>query len=343
MTLDENKSSLSRLRQVQRLFNELSPGMLTCITLGLAATFISEHYGGPVMLYALLFGMAFNFLSEEGKCLPGVQLTSRTILRIGVALLGVRITIDQVMGLGLWPVLMVIGAVVSTILVGWGLARVMGLGRDHGLLSGGAVAICGASAAMALSLVLPRDDKSEQRTIVTVVGVTTLSTLAMVLYPTLVSFLSMDNFTAGIFLGGTIHDVAQVVGAGFMISPETGDVSTLIKLMRVAMLVPVVFMFSIVFRRGAGEDGLVKTPLLPAFLVGFVSLVIINSLGIIPEMVVSLLTDLSRWCLVSAIAALGIKTSLKSLAVVGWLPVILMLAETAYLCVLVILVVTFFS
>ena len=343
MTLEENKNSNSRLRQVQRLFNEFSPGMLTCITLGLAATFISEQYGGPVMLYALLFGMAFNFLSEEGKCLPGVQLTSRTILRIGVALLGVRITLDQVMGLGLWPVLMVIGAVVSTILVGWGLARVMGLGRDHGLLSGGAVAICGASAAMALSLVLPRDDKSEQRTIVTVVGVTTLSTLAMVLYPTLVSFLSMDNFTAGIFLGGTIHDVAQVVGAGFMISPETGDVSTLIKLMRVAMLVPVVFLFSIFFRSSASEDGSAKTPMLPAFLVGFVSLVIINSLGVIPEMVVSLLTDLSRWCLVSAIAALGIKTSLKSLAVVGWMPVILMLAETAYLCVLVILVVMFFN
>jgi uncharacterized membrane protein YadS len=113
--------------------------------------------------------------------------------------------------------------------------------------------------------------------------------------------------------------------------------------MRVAMLVPVVFLFSIVFRSSASKDGSAKTPLLPAFLVGFVSLVIINSLGVIPEMVVGLLTDLSWWCLVSAIAALGIKTSLKSLAVVGWMPVILMLAETAYLCVLVILVVTFFK
>ena len=76
---------------------------------------------------------------------------------------------------------------------------------------------------------------------------------------------------------------------------------------------------------------------------GFVVLVVINSLGVIPEMVVNGMTDLSRWCLVSAIAALGIKTSLKNLAVVGWLPVILMVAETVYLCVLVILVVTFFA
>ena len=117
MTLEENKNSRPRLRKAQTLFNQFSPGMLTCLTLGLAATFISEHYGGPVMLYALLFGMAFNFLSEEGRCLPGVELTSRSVLRIGVALLGVRITLDQVMALGLWPVLMVVGAVVSTILV----------------------------------------------------------------------------------------------------------------------------------------------------------------------------------------------------------------------------------
>jgi uncharacterized membrane protein YadS len=81
--------------------SELMPGILTCITLGLASSFISEHYGGPVMLYALLFGMAFNFLSEEGRCMPGVELTARTILRIGVALLGIRITVDQVSDLGI--------------------------------------------------------------------------------------------------------------------------------------------------------------------------------------------------------------------------------------------------
>ena len=338
--LQENGNWPSRFRSS---VSELMPGILTCITLGLASSFISEHYGGPVMLYALLFGMAFNFLSEEGKCMPGVELTARTVLRIGVALLGVRITVDQVSDLGIWPVAMVIGAVISTILVGWVTARMLGLSREHGLLSGGAVAICGASAAMALSLILPKDEESERRTILTVVGVTTLSTVAMVVYPTLVQLLEMNNFTAGIFLGGTIHDVAQVVGAGFMISPETGDVSTLVKLMRVAMLVPVVFILSLMFRhRNSLAEGS-KTPLLPGFLVAFALLVIINSTGLIPEVVVNGMTDLSRWCLVSAIAALGIKTSLGKLAVVGWLPVILMVVETVYLCVLVILVVTYFS
>jgi uncharacterized membrane protein YadS len=93
-------------------------------------------------------------------------------------------------------------------------------------------------------------------------------------------------------------------------------------------------------RNSAAES---KTPLLPGFLVVFVLLVIVNSTGLIPEVVVNGMTDLSRWCLVAAIAALGIKTSLGKLAVVGWLPVILMVVETVYLCGLVILVVTYFS
>jgi uncharacterized integral membrane protein (TIGR00698 family) len=340
--MDVDNQRESRFDRLGSSLGEVMPGILTCVTLALAASFLSEHYGGPVMLYALLFGMAFNFLSEEGKCLAGVNLTSTVILRFGVALLGVRITVDQVTDLGVTPVVMVIFAVTSTILVGWGVARLLGLSRDQGLLSGGAVAICGASAAMALSLVLPKDEESERRTILTVVGVTTLSTVAMVIYPTLVKLLDMDNFTAGIFLGGTIHDVAQVVGAGFMISPETGDVSTLVKLMRVAMLVPVVFILSLMFRRHQQDGEGSATPLLPSFLVGFAFLVVVNSLGLIPAVAVSAMTDLSRWCLVAAIAALGIKTSLKNLAVVGWLPVVLMVVETVYLCLLVLLVVVFF-
>ena len=108
---------VSRFNQLVSSLGDVMPGVLTCVTLGLAASFLSENYGGPVMLYALLFGMAFNFLAEEGKCVAGVELTSNVILRVGVALLGVRITIDQVTGLGIVPVVMVVFAVTSTILL----------------------------------------------------------------------------------------------------------------------------------------------------------------------------------------------------------------------------------
>lgn len=314
---------------------QVAQGVLVCVTIALASTFIADHYGGPTLLYALLFGMSLHFLSLEGRCAPGVEFAGRSILRFGVALLGVRITVEQVYSLGIGPVLTVIAGVVLTIMMGVLLARLMGLHRDMGLLTGGAVAICGASAALALSAVMPRGANSERNTILTVVGVTTLSTVAMVLYPLIVGVLSLTDQQAGVFLGGTIHDVAQVVGAGYMISDEAGDVSTFVKLMRVAMLVPVVMCFTFLFRNSEGNKGKSKLPRLPSFLVAFVVLVIINSLGLIPVSVADGMTDLSRWCLVTAIAALGIKTSFQKLAVVGWKPVILMVAQTIFLLVLV--------
>lgn len=327
---------LDRFRGQQALISSVLPGTLVCITIALATTFIADHYGGPTLLYALLFGMAFHFLSEEGRCVPGVEFAARTILRLGVALLGARITVGQVIELGLGPVLTVIAGVGATIIVGRLLARLLGLDRELGLLTGGAVAICGASAALALSAVMPRHDLSERNLILTVVGVTTLSTAAMVTYPLLVGVLGLDHAEAGVFLGGTIHDVAQVVGAGYIISPETGDISTFVKLMRVAMLVPAVLCFSLLFRRGQikGEKT-GKIPTLPGFLVAFVIIVLINSAGLVPEGLATGLNDLSRWCLVTAIAGLGIKTSLQKLAVVGWQPVALMMGETVFLLVLV--------
>lgn len=315
------------------------PGLLVCLTIGLATTFLSDHYGGPTILYALLLGMAFHFLSQEGRCVAGVEFAARTILRFGVALLGARITAGQVVQLGLGPVLLVVAGVVSTILVGRLLARLLGLDKELGLLTGGAVAICGASAAMALSAVMPRSEHAERNLILTVVGVTTLSTIAMVTYPLLVKAMGLAHIPAGVFLGGTIHDVAQVVGAGYIISPETGDVSTVVKLMRVAMLVPAVLAFSMLFRQAqAGQESgqaSGKMPMLPGFLVAFVALVLVNSLGLIPQAVAGMANDLSRWCLVTAIAALGIKTSLEKLAVVGWKPVALMAGETVFLALLV--------
>jgi len=317
-------------RTVANGLPQVMPGVLICITIALAATFIADHYGGPALLYALLFGMSLHFLSEEGRCVAGIEFAARTILRFGVALLGVRITVEQVTTLGIGPIVTVVAGVVLTILMGVLLARLMGLHRDMGLLTGGAVAICGASAALALSAVMPRDANSQRNTILTVVGVTTLSTAAMVLYPLIAGVLSFTDQQAGVFLGGTIHDVAQVVGAGYMISEEAGDVSTFVKLMRVAMLVPIVMCFILLFRKSQGENQS-KVPKLPGFLVAFVLLVIINSLGAIPASLADSMIDLSRWCLVTAIAALGIKTSFQKLAVVGWKPVILMVSETLFL------------
>jgi uncharacterized integral membrane protein (TIGR00698 family) len=310
-----------------------APGLITAVVIALAATFVSEHYGGPQFLYALFFGISFNFLADDARTRPGIELAARTVLRAGVALLGARITLEQIAALGGTAVLLIMVAVLLTIAFGAWLARAMKQSTADGLLTGGAVAICGASAALAIAAVLPRTERSSQFTLLTVVGVTLLSTVAMIAYPLIARVAGFDAGAAGIFLGGTIHDVAQVVGAGYIISPEAGANATYVKLLRVAMLLPVVLALSYAFRASSGT---VKgTPLVPWFLAVFAALAGASSAGWLPPTAVSTLSDVSRACLVTAIAALGVKTSFQEFASLGWRPVALLVGETLFLGALV--------
>ncbi len=306
------------------------PGLITGVTLALAATFVSERHGGPQLLYALLFGIAFNFLAKNAATKPGLECASRALLRVGVALLGARITFEEIASIGSKPILIVILAVILTIVVGAGLARALKQPLAEGLLTGGAVAICGASAALAISAVLPRTARSEQFTVLTVVGVTLMSTAAMILYPLIVRITHLDAGAAGIFIGGTIHDVAQVIGAGYTLSTTTGDTATFVKLLRVAMLLPVICAFALIFRRAA-SNRLLAQAAIPWFLVVFAFLMAVASSGWISERVIAHLSFISQWCLVIAIAALGVKTSFQDFSQLGWRPILMLSAETVFL------------
>ncbi|MBT3904376.1 MAG: putative sulfate exporter family transporter [Rhodospirillaceae bacterium] len=318
----------TRFQEFSNGWRERGPGILICVTVAAAAQLLSQHYGAPQMLFALLLGMAFNFLSEEGPCVTGIQFSATTLLRFGVALLGLRITIDQVLGLGLDTVALLAGGVILTILFGIGASKLMGRGARFGTLTGGAVAICGASAALAIAAILPKSEHGERDTIFTVIAVTTFSTVAMVIYPLIAGLMGLEDRISGIFLGGTIHDVAQVVGAGYTISEQSGDIATVTKLFRVSMLVPVVLVLSVIFRSDNKSAG--RAPL-PLFVLGFCALVALNSSGVVPPTIHSFIVDLSRWCLVTAIAALGIKTALKAMMTIGYQPVVVVMLETVFI------------
>lgn len=314
---------------------ELAPGFMVSLIVAAAATFLSEHYGAPVMLFALLLGMALNFLSADGKCKAGIEFTARTVLRIGVCLLGMRITLEQIAGLGWKPVALVVILVAVTICVSVVAAKALGFQRLFGMLTGGATAICGASAALALSAALPNHPQKERATLFTVIGVSALSTVAMILYPMIANWFGLSPQDAGVFLGATIHDVAQVVGAGYSMSPETGDTATVVKLMRVAMLLPVIVCAAMITRMQGADPTGKRPPLLPWFAVGFLILACVNSTGWVPAVVQGGVNELSRWCLVISISALGMKTQLKELASVGIKPILLMVGETVFLVALV--------
>ncbi|WP_027476616.1 YeiH family protein [Curvibacter gracilis] len=323
---------------------ERSRGVLMTSIVAIAAMALASHYGAPVMLFALLLGMAVNFLSQDSRCKPGIEFTARQVLRWGVALLGLKITVAQVQAMGWQPLAMVVTAVAATIGFGILAARLLGFQKFFGLLTGGAVGICGASAALAISAAFPQHPQKERATLFTVIGVSTLSTIAMVLYPVVVRLLGLDALNAGFFLGGTIHDVAQVVGAGYSMGPETGDAATVIKLMRVAMLVPVIALAAWMTHRHnlsqaaqaqqAGALQPARPPLLPGFAVAFVVLVAVNSLGWVPPTASRAGLQMSQAFLVAAMAAIGMKTHLKDILTVGWRPVALMVLETLFLAAL---------
>lgn len=319
------------------------PGFGLACVLALAATFVSTMHGGPQMLYALLLGVAFHYLSKDAQTRPGIEFCSRGLLRLGVGLLGARITASQIAGLGWTTAAIVVLAVVSTLLFGYALARRLGMTHAQGVLSGGAVAICGASAALAISAVLPRDKESERFTLMVVVTVTVLSTIAMVLYPLITRLLNLPPELAGLFLGGTIHDVAQVAGAGYMLNHETGDYAVIVKLFRVSMLAVVVVVVSAMFRsqREINEktDAVSPQKLVPWFLWLFIALVVLNSAGGVPAPVQDGLNWISRACLVVAIVALGMKTSFEELRSFGWRPLVMLLSETVWMAALVLILI----
>ncbi|MGQ7792205.1 YeiH family protein [Faunimonas sp. B44] len=329
MTLSPPAGWPDRLRDE---LGRIGPGFAVALTVAAAASFVSETYGGPVMLLALLLGMALNFLSEAGRCPAGIQFTSKRVLRIGIALLGLRIAASDVVALGLQTVELVVAGVVLTILSGVALARFVGRGARFGTLIGGATAICGASAALAIASVLPRRPESDRETIFVVVAVTTLSTIAMVIYPALFHALGFDRYQIGILVGATIHDVAQVVGAGYAVSDLTGDTGTVVKLFRVALLLPVVFIVSMLFARSRTGGETRQLPI-PVFAIVFAALVVVNSFGIVPEAIREPLVGLSRWCLIAAVAAIGLSTSLKEIAKVGFPPVFVAVGTTIVLLV----------
>jgi uncharacterized integral membrane protein (TIGR00698 family) len=298
--------------KVRHWLDEHRSGLMLAATVALASSFLAEHYGAPAMLFALLIGMAFNFLAEHPRAGAGIAFSSKTLLRIGVALLGLRLTFADVTQLGLSPILGVFGLLLLTLAGGVLMARLFRRPLAFGLLTGGSVAICGASAALAIAAVLPRHHIREEDVLFTVVGVTALSTIAMVVYPILFAALGLTEIEIGYLIGATIHDVAQVVGAGYSVSDTAGDIATFTKLLRVAMLPVVLIVVAMCYRNEPG--GAAR---LPWFVVVFMALMLLRNLVPLPDLLLGFANEASRFMLLTAIAALGVKTSLAQMFAQG--------------------------
>lgn len=310
------------------LARQLYPGVALCMVVGLAGSFLAEHYSAPALMLVLLVGFGFATQASDSRLQPGVTLCSRQILRIGVALLGARIGTEQLYTVGKIPLLLVFCCVPLVIGSALLLGRWLGLPTLHSLVAGAAVGICGVSAAIAVAAMIPAERMEERRLLGVVVGVTALGTLSMLLYPPILSLMGYDEVASGLLLGATIHDVAQAAGAGYLISETAGDIATLTKLLRVAVLVPLVILLGLIFRQRESN----ATPL-PWFLLGFLTLFALNSLGLLSENLRQMLMTLSHACLLLTMAALGMRTRLGELIGQGWKPMLLLVMLSSGLLV----------
>jgi uncharacterized integral membrane protein (TIGR00698 family) len=306
-------------------WREQMPG-LTIVALGtLAAGFISEHYSAPLTLTALLLGLALNFLSTDQRLQPGLDFASRSMLRWGIILVGARVTIGQILGLGPAALFCIIGIVAITIGAATFIARRFGFSTSFGVLAGGSVAICGASAAMALATTLGERRISEAQLTLVLVGISAMSAAAMVLYPIAAQLLALSDSRAGFLLGASIHDVAQAIGAGYAYSDGAGQIATIVKLTRVALLAPVLAVVALFVRRdGCSARG----ASVPWFVVGFFVLAAINSFALIPPILSKASSTGATALLAAAVTATAIRSPLPRLLQSGPKPLLVILATT---------------
>lgn len=314
----------------------LWPGVVLCAVVAMAAQLLGHAVGGPAIVHALVLGLCLHVVVADGRAAAGIAWCSGFVLRVGVALLGLRITLAQLADLGPVTVAIVVGAVATTVGVGLLGARALGLTREQGVLTGGASAICGASAALAIAAALPRSRENDRFTLLVILCVSMWSTAAMVLYPWVAHALDLPAAAAGLFLGGSIHDVAQVVGGATVLGAATVDAAVVVKLLRISLLVLVVMAVAWAWRGSPDPAASAarprrRLPAVPVFLVGFVALLVVGNLLGVPVSVKAGAGAVSGACMLIAIAALGLRTELRSLWGLGWRPLALVAVDAVWI------------
>lgn len=297
------------------------PGLLVASLATLAAATLSGRYGAPLTLMALLIGLSLNFLASDSKLAPGLGLAARELLRVAIVLIGARITFDQVAALGPQTLAMVAATVAVTLGTGLVIARALGLSAPRGLLAGGAVAICGGSAALAIAACLSEKRIAPADLALTLVGISTMSAIALILYPPLTFALGLSSTQAGYVLGASVHDVAQAVGAGYAVSPEAGEVATIVKLARVTLLAPVLALLTLAYPADA-DGSKAKAPLVPWFVVGFFIVAGFNSFGFVPAKIGSAASTGATALLALSVAATAMRTPIADIVKSGPRPLI---------------------
>lgn len=313
---------------------------LAALAVWLASTeFIDKRLHLSALLLVILLGMLLRSVVRLPEATTsGIRLAQRPILRWAVAGLGFKLSLGELIAIGAGPLVVVVVTTIGSLWFGWWLAGRMGIGHKLGLLLGVGGAICGASAVVAADSVVQgeRTDAAYSLGIITLLG-----TIGIVVYPMVAHWLGMSDFAYGVWNGASLHEMAQVVAAGYGVSEHAAEVSTVVKLARICLLAPIVFYLAWNLRRHREKTGEAKVSPVPWFLVLFVVFAAINSIawsfaGIDSETqkrLVEWAVRIDLWLLAIGMAGVGLQSGFRDLKGVGWRPVLVGAAQWAVLAV----------
>ncbi|MFX1760921.1 YeiH family protein [Rhodococcus sp. As11] len=284
----------------------------------------------PMLIAIVLGALAANLVSLPAWIRPGVEFSTKRLLRLGIAVLGLQLMFSDIIELG-WGVIGVVIAIVTLGITGtMYLGRLLGLSWTQRVLIACGFSICGAAAVAAADGVV---DAKDEETLTSIALVVVFGTAMIPGIPLLAHIMGMNDLQAGILAGGSIHEVAQVVAAGGVIGGSALAVATLA---RVLMLAPVMAYFGLVQRRRCREKGTngatvgTRPPLVPVFFLGFLALVAVRSSGLLPDVVVDQAALVQSALLTTAMFGLGLGVRLSLLRSVGPRPFILAAAATGW-------------
>ena len=283
----------------------------------------------PLML-AILIGMAVrNLLGRPEAAKSGLGFALRAPLRLGIMLLGLQVTLGEILGIGWAGLALLAFALASTFLVTLWLGARMGVDPGLAQLLAAGTGICGASAIVATNTVTRASDESVAYALATV---TLYGTIAMFAYPLIAASLPLSHAGYGLWTGASVHEVAQVVAAGFARGAETGEAATVAKLARVLMLAPLVLLLGAWVARQTKADARLrgKTPF-PLFVFGFLAMVLLAGTGWVSGTAQHVAQWATQALLALALAAVGLETDVRKLIAQGWRPLALGGAATLWI------------
>ncbi len=286
---------------------------------------IVESFGLSALPLAIILGIFYGQFSPEELTVQSLRFScfcKQKLLRLGIILFGFNLSFQQIIAVGWQAVVIDFIVIIVIFFVGTYLGiKVLKLPRDVAILTSVGSAICGAAAILATeSMLKPR----QQDVTIAIATVVLFGTTAMFIYPLLFQFVDMNENDFGIYIGSTVHEVAQAVAAGQSISDETMQTAVVAKLIRVMLLAPFILMLSTLLchfdNKGASSKRVI---IIPWFVFAFVGTAAINSLFVLPEFISQTLNLLSQFLLATAMAAIGAQTRWKTIKQAGVKPLLL--------------------